>query len=90
VQQEFGDMIAEARWPRAGARKSATYTGDGYLTIRHPDTAIVQQTLRSIAQLVRITYSSDEPLATGTWGQRLEKFNELNRPAWDVSSEFNL
>ncbi|HXQ68928.1 MAG TPA: ATP-grasp domain-containing protein [Pyrinomonadaceae bacterium] len=90
VQHEFGEMIAEARWPRVGARKSATYTGDGYLTIRHPDTAIVQQALRSIAQLVKITYSSDEPLATGTWGQRLEKFNELNRPAWDVSSEFNL
>ncbi|HKS08434.1 MAG TPA: ATP-grasp domain-containing protein [Pyrinomonadaceae bacterium] len=90
VEHEFGDMIAEARWPRVGTRKSATYTGDGYLTIRHPDTAVVQQALRSIAQLVKLTYSSDEPLATETWGQRLEKFNELNRPAWDVSSEFNL
>lgn len=90
VQHEFGDMIAEARWPRVGARKSATYTGDGYLTIRHPDTAVVQQALRSIAQLVKLTYSSGEPLASETWGQRLEKFNELNRPAWDVSSEFNL
>ena len=90
VQHEFGDMIAEARWPRVGARKSATYTGDGYLTIRHPETAVVQQALRSIAQLVKLTYSSDEPLASETWGQRLEKFNELNRPAWDVSSEFNL
>lgn len=86
VQHEFGDMIAEARWPRVGARKSATYTGDGYLTIRHPETAVVQQSLRSIAQLVKITYSSDEPLATGTWGQRLEKFNELNRPAWDQAN----
>lgn len=86
VQQEFGHMIAEARWPRVGARKSVTYTGDGYLTIRHPDTAVVQQALRSIAQLVTITYSSDEPLATETWGQRLEKFNELNRPAWDQAN----
>lgn len=86
VQQEFGEMIAEARWPRVGTRKSATYTGDGYLTIRHPDTAVVQQALRSIAQLVKITYSSDEPLATGTWGQRLENFNELNRPAWDQAN----
>ena len=90
VQHELGDMIAEARWPSVGARKSATYTGDGYLTIRHRDTGVVQQALRSIAQLVKLTYSSDEPLATETWGQRLEKFNELNRPAWDVSSEFNL
>ncbi|HKV36043.1 MAG TPA: ATP-grasp domain-containing protein [Pyrinomonadaceae bacterium] len=86
VQHEFGDMIAEARWPRVGAFKSATYTGDGYLTIRHPDTAVVQQALRAIAQLVKLTYSSDEPLATKTWGQRLEKFSELNRPAWDQAN----
>jgi ATP-grasp domain len=86
VQEEIGDMIAEARWPRVGARKSATYTGDGYLTIRHRDTAVVQQALRSIAQLLKITYSSDEPPARETWGQRLEKFNELNRPAWDQAN----
>jgi hypothetical protein len=86
VQNDIRDMIADVCWPRVGARKSATYTGDGYLTIRHRDTEVVQQALRSIAQLVRITYSSDEPPARQTWGQRLEKFNELNRPAWDQAN----
>ena len=90
AHEEIGNMIVEVRWPRVGERKSATYTGDGYLTFRHPDTAVVQKTLRSIAQSVKITYSSDEPLTKETWGHRLKNFNELNRPAWDVSSEFNL
>lgn len=86
VQQEFSDLLVDARWPRSGARKSATYTGDGYLTLRHPETEVVQQALQRIAQLVKITYSSDEPLAKQTWGHRLENFNELNRPVWDQAN----
>lgn len=90
VQQEFRNLLVDARWPRVGARKSATYTGDGFITIRHNDTEVVQQALRRIAQLVKITYSSHSQLPIETWGQRLQNFRELNRPAWDVSSEFKL
>ena len=86
VQTEFSDMIVDARWPRIGARKSATYTGDGYLTVRHPETAVVQNVLQRIAQSVKITYSSDEPPAKDTWGHRLKNFNELNRPVWDQAN----
>lgn len=90
VQKELGNQLVDVRWPRIGAPKSATYTGDGFVTLRHSDTDVVQRSLRRIAQLVKITYSSDLQLTTETWGQRLRKFKELNRPAWDVSSEFNL
>ena len=86
VQREFGEMLVDARWPRTGARKSATYTGDGYLTVRHPDTEMVQQALQRIGRLVKITYSSDEPPAKETWGHRLKNFNELNRPVWDQAN----
>jgi hypothetical protein len=86
VRDEIGNLIVEARWPRPGERKSATYTGDGYLTIRHAETEVVQQTLRSVAQLIKVSYSSDEPLTTETWGHRLKNFNELNRPAWDQAN----
>ena len=86
VRKEFGDLIVEARWPRAGDRKSPTYTGDGYLTFRHPDTAVIHETLRAISQLVQINYSSDEPPATQTWAHRLKNFSELNRPAWDQAN----
>lgn len=86
VRRELRDLIVESCWPRVGNRKSPTYTGDGYLTFRHPRTEVIQQTLRSVAQLVKITYSSDEPPLTETWAHRLKNFNELNRPAWDQAN----
>lgn len=86
VQREFSHMLVDARWPRVGARKSATYTGDGYLTVRHPETAVVQNVLQRIAQSVKITYSSGDQPAKDAWGHRLKNFNELNRPVWDQAN----
>ena len=90
VQRELGDLLTEMRTPRIGAQKSATYTGDGFITLRHPETDVVQSALRRIAEVVRITYSSNAAPAGQTWGSRLQNFQELNRPVWDISSEFNL
>jgi biotin carboxylase len=86
IQRELQDQLVDVRRPRIGAPKSATYTGDGFITIRHRDTDVVQQSLRRIAPLVRITYSSHSQLPTETWGQRLQNFSELNRPAWDQAN----
>lgn len=84
VQSDFGDLLVDARWPQINARKSATYTGDGFVTIRDPNTIAVQDALSEIAQLVQITYTS-EPETQG-WTNRLQNFNELNRPAWDQAN----
>ena len=91
--QQVGEFLVEARLPRVGATKSATYTGDGYITVRHPDTAVVEDALRLIAQTVRITYSRPESTAHANeavveqWGQRLQYFDkQLNKPAWDHDS----
>lgn len=83
VQDELRDLLVDVRWPRIGARKSATYTGDGFITVRHHETEVVRETLRRIAELVQITYSSNTQPATATWQHRLQNFRELNRPAWD-------
>lgn len=97
VRQQVGDLMVEAHLPRVGANKSATYTGDGYITVRHPETRVVEDTLQLIAQTVRITYShpglpvpSSE--ATGEqWSQRLLYFDkQLNKPAWDDDSQPSL
>lgn len=82
VQQEFRDLLVDARWPRVGAQKSVSYTGEGFLTIRHAETEVVQTVLTKIGKLVRITYSSSSS-NTADWRDRLYKFGELNRPAWD-------
>jgi hypothetical protein len=93
VRQQVGELIADARLPRVGATKAATYTGDGYITIRHPETRVVEDALQLIARTVSITYSHSElPLdSTETlgeqWSQQLGYFDkQLNRPAWDDDS----
>lgn len=93
VRQSVGDVIVESRLPRVGASKSATYTGDGYVTVRHEETSVVEEALRFIAETVRIAYSDRESHAASgdataeQLSRRLRYFDEqLNRPAWDDDS----
>ncbi len=85
VEHELDSMIVEARWPKIGGPKSATYTGDGFVTVRHPDTAVVENALDFIDQKIRITYTSSQPVETG-WSERMDNFRELNKPAWDFEA----
>jgi hypothetical protein len=82
VKRELGDIIVDARWPKAGARKSDTYTGDGYITLRHPETSTVKNALASIRDTIKLTYSERE--ANLEWKDRFQNYKELNRPAWEV------
>jgi hypothetical protein len=91
ARQHVGELVVEARLPRVGSQKSATYTGDGYITIRHFDTQVVEDALQLIAQSVHITYREPElaalpagvPREQGV--QRIRHFDrELTKPAWDV------
>ncbi len=93
VSRQVGKLLVESRLPRVGATKSATYTGDGYITVRHPDTHVVEETLGWIAQAVRITYTQPEfdlpasAALSGQWSRRLQCFDkQLNKPAWDDDS----
>jgi biotin carboxylase len=93
VRQHIGELLADARLPRIGATKSATYTGDGYITVRHPDTRVVEDALQLIAQTVRVRYSHSELTVSSNqalgeqWSQRLGHFDkQLNKPAWDDDS----
>ncbi|MGH8508424.1 MAG: ATP-grasp domain-containing protein [Gammaproteobacteria bacterium] len=93
VRQHLGELLVEARLPRIGTTKSATYTGDGFITVRHPQTQVVQDALQLIAHTVGITYSQLELTAPSNganeneWNQRLQYFDkQLNKPAWDDDS----
>jgi len=93
VSQQAGEFLMESRLPRVGAAKSATYTGDGYITVRHPDTHVVEDVLRWIAQTVHLTYTHPELSVSSRaavreqWSQRLQYFDkQLNKPAWDDDS----
>ena len=80
--KQIRDLIVDERWPRVGSAKSVSYTGDGFVTVRHSETDVVHDALDRIARAVRIVYSSNV-LPAAEWHDRLHNYNELNRPAWD-------
>jgi hypothetical protein len=93
VKNQIGELLADGRLPRPGAPKSATYTGDGYITVRHPETRAVEDALQLIARTISITYSNPEPAVPAPdsgvrqWRERLRYFDrQLSRPAWDNDS----
>ena len=82
LREKLGQLIVEAHWPKPGARKSATYTGDGYVTVRHPDRAVVQHALNVIDRSIKIAYSNPGP-DSPAWAERLHNYKSLATPAWE-------
>ena len=83
VKQLLGDLIVDARLPLLQASKAASYTGDGFITVRHPETRMVEQALRCVAETVRIAYSQSE----ATNSNQIRSFNrQLTKPAWEDDS----
>jgi biotin carboxylase len=46
--------VMEQRLPQVGQPKSSHYEGEGYALIRHPETAVVHEALRTLVSLVRV------------------------------------
>jgi hypothetical protein len=92
VRRRVGDDLVDSRMPRAGRWKSPSYTGDGYITVRHPETEVVRDYLELIANTVRITYTSDDETPVDgdglpwRWSQRTQGDREHCRPVWDDDS----
>jgi len=84
VCEELGGSLVEAHWPKAGARKSPTYTGDGYITIRHADIGVVEDALDLIERTVKITYTSSQPDSQSI-NTRLRNYKSLTTPAWEAT-----
>jgi Carbamoyl-phosphate synthase L chain, ATP binding domain len=49
-----GDLIVDSRLPSAGQPSSGSYEGDGYITVRDRDTAVVTAALRQVLTTVRV------------------------------------
>lgn len=50
----LGEMVVEGRTPRPGEPAHATYTGNGYVQIRHPQTSVVRDGLQYLMDNVRV------------------------------------
>jgi hypothetical protein len=51
---EVSSLVVESRLPQPGQMSSASYEGDGYIIVRHPDTAVVAGALRRLVTGVRV------------------------------------
>lgn len=82
VKRDLEKLVVDASWPRVGMTKSETYTGDGYVTVRHEETEQVKDAIEFIKESVKIGYSG--PALALEWSERFRNYGKLNRPAWEV------
>jgi hypothetical protein len=86
IKSELGDMVVDLHAPVVGSSKAGTYTGDGYVTVRHPETRVVEDALDFVAGAIRIVYSDVQSHSLrDDWSKRLN-YDQLYRPAWEISS----
>ncbi|HKC42177.1 MAG TPA: hypothetical protein VKC15_21720, partial [Gemmatimonadales bacterium] len=54
VQHEIGALVVDAKLPAAGQSPTGSYEGEGFIILRHPETAVVQQALQRLISTVRV------------------------------------
>ncbi len=52
--QEIAPLVVESRLPRPGQPRGSGYEGDGYVIVRHPETAVVERALSRIVSVIRV------------------------------------
>jgi hypothetical protein len=54
AQRELGELVVEAHLPEPGQPPADSYEGEGYVLLRHPETAVVERALARLVSLVRV------------------------------------
>jgi biotin carboxylase len=54
VQRELRELITDAKLPEVGSPASTSYEGEGFVIVRHRDTAVVEEAVSRIVSLMRI------------------------------------
>ena len=60
VLADLGDLVVDARWPHPGQPAASSYEGEGFLTVRHADTATVRSALDHVVRVVRVELVEDD------------------------------
>ncbi len=60
AQRELAPLVVEAKLPKAGQRPSGTYEGEGYVIVRHPETAVVEKALARLVSTLRVELRDDD------------------------------
>lgn len=54
LKQELGPLVVETKIPELGQAASASYDGEGFIIVRHPETQVVSDALTKIISKVRV------------------------------------
>jgi hypothetical protein len=54
LEAEIGDLVVDSRLPRPGQPASSSYEGEGFITVRHPETEVVRAALDTILDIARV------------------------------------
>ena len=54
IRSKYNDIITDIRVPKQGQEKSASYEGEGYIILRHPDSVVVENALKDIVETVKV------------------------------------
>ncbi len=54
AQRELGEVVVEAHLPQPGQPRGEGYEGDGWVLVRHPETAVVEKALSRLITLLRV------------------------------------
>lgn len=54
AQRELGPLVVEVRLPKQGQLPASSYEGEGWVVMRHPETAVVSQALERVVRLVHV------------------------------------
>ena len=57
ARDALGDLVVEAKLPQVGQPRASSYEGEGYLILRHPETAVVEDGLRRAVATIRVELS---------------------------------
>lgn len=57
IRSRFGNMVTDFKIPESGTDTSKSYEGDGYIIVRHEETAVVQEAISTIISEVRVHLS---------------------------------
>ncbi|MGE5801765.1 MAG: ATP-grasp domain-containing protein [Gemmatimonadota bacterium] len=57
VERELGSLVVDFKLPTPGQSPTGSYEGEGFIILRHPETAVVQRALQRLVSLVRVELS---------------------------------
>ena len=54
AQRELGSLVVDVKLPSIGQHPASSYEGEGYVILRHTETAVVEQALARLVTLIRV------------------------------------